>query len=167
MPEQLTYRLAETRDAGAVAEIIRASFNGQAEKLGITRATFPSYVGFENTERVLRRFEGGDVIILAEYDGQPVGTIAVFTETGTSGVGYIKRFGILPSYRGRGWGESMMGYAEQLLRDRAVDVAEVSVVSNLEGLVAYYGRLGYQIKERIKHRNVPFETTYLQKKLRS
>ncbi len=60
----------------------------------------------------------------------------------------VSTLAVLPDCQGRGWGRRMVEFAEE--RTLALGLPEIRLYTNekLEALVAYYGKLGFEVTER-------------------
>jgi ribosomal protein S18 acetylase RimI-like enzyme len=115
MPDVLALREARETDARRVADLIRRSFERQAELLEIDQREFPNYVAFETEDGVLRRMRGGGRVTLARAGEVLVGTVTVRVSPDDPARGELLRLAVDPSYRARGYGEALMQRAEARL----------------------------------------------------
>ncbi|MGE5372435.1 MAG: GNAT family N-acetyltransferase [Solirubrobacterales bacterium] len=160
-----TIREAGPETAELLCDLIRVSFQRQAEVLAIHEAEYPVYVAFETVERVRRRFEGGDYVLIAYEDGEPVGTVSARIELDQPTAGYITRLAVLPEFRGQQYGDRLMAAAEAYLRSEGVKQADISIVAAFDRLRNYYEGLGYRVRERGTVSVLPFEVDYMVKDL--
>jgi ribosomal protein S18 acetylase RimI-like enzyme len=159
----LDIRYIEPPEAELVSRIVREANAEQATVLKIDPLTFPNFVGFETAEAVLKRMEQGDRVALAFLDGEPIGTISCRALIEDPSHGHVKRFAILPRFRGRDFGRGMMVFAEEGLWQSGVTTAEVSLVAAFTRLRDYYVRLGYIPGETRSFATVPFEVLFMEK----
>lgn len=165
LPEQPTVHEATTADARAIASLIRRSFRRQVDLLELRRADCPEYVGFETADRVRRRMQRGDHVLVANLAGRLVGTVTFSGVVGDLRKGEIARLAVLPRYRGNGLGKSMMETAETALRQVGATVAEISLVAKFGRLRSYYEALGYTTTRLQRFDALPFEVLFMEKRI--
>lgn len=91
----LRLKLADSTHCGVISEIIGKSFKKQAELLAVKKEEYPNFVAFETVEGVQNRIKNGDHIVLAYFQGKPVGTISYKVDSAQSDKGYVK-LGYIP-----------------------------------------------------------------------
>ncbi|WP_187355306.1 GNAT family N-acetyltransferase [Paenibacillus tengchongensis] len=148
-------------DGNQISDIIRSSFQRQAQLLGISENEFPNYVAFESAASASSRIAGTQVYLM-KLDEQPLGTIGLYA---TGGTGYIERLAVLPASRGRGYGEQLLYFAENELLQLGCSVVQVSIVAEFTRLKSYYERQGFQETLRRNYSSLPFEVLFLEKPL--
>jgi|GEM_PF-1760545 len=153
--------------AALIAGIIRESFRETAAILKITPDSHPNYAGFESADRVRTRLNSGDYAILAYSDDIAIGTVSYQIAPDSTDVGYIKRFAVLPNYRGLELGQILINHAERGLQKMGVIRAEISIVGQLKRLQRYYEGLGYQVFDQKTIPAFPFEIAFMGKSLSS
>ena len=161
----LELRLAEPTEAGVAADIIRRSFEAQAEALGIQEPDCPSYVAFETPERVLQRMERGESVVLGLIDRETIGTVSYQVLSTEDRKGTISRLAVLPGYRGNQLGLELMLYAEERLNQEGVSVVELSIVAQFSRLRQYYEMQGYIAQGTETFPTLPFEVLLLVKSM--
>ena len=161
----LQFKAAESMDSERICHIIRVSFQKQVEELCITREKYPNFVAFETVERVQRRMNQGDKVIMLFLEEKPIGTISYHVDKETW-KGSIKRLAVIPEHRGKGYGQLLMNYAERELRQYPVTCIELSIVAQFKGLKEYYETLGYAARESKRFATLPFEVLFMEKKIK-
>ena len=157
MSTTLRYEDARPADSELVAEIVRRSFQRQAEVLGLRLEDHPRYVAFETAERVERRMESGCTIVLATLGSIPIGTVGFRRNAQQEAKGSIERLAVLPEWRGSAHGAALMRHAESRLQGQGVTLIEVSIVAGFEGLHRFYEGLGYAPQETKRFPGLPFD----------
>jgi amino-acid N-acetyltransferase len=100
MAANVTVRLAETRDANAISEVLLKAFGAYREHYTAEAFEVVTPGGAE----IVKRFEDGPQWV-AEMDGKIVGTVSVTTEL--EGL-YIRSMSVDPNVQGRGIGHKLM-----------------------------------------------------------
>ncbi|MFW6437569.1 MAG: GNAT family N-acetyltransferase [Armatimonadota bacterium] len=143
-------RQADESDVEQLHALLQAAFVSQARELELTSEDAPwhtAYRDISNTEREM----GYMTFYLLIADGHPAGCIAIQNDVEPlyGGDGYIGRVAVHPEYRGRGYAQLMLRFAETALRDRGATKVRLVVLSVLSDLVEFYARQGY---EAVGHR---------------
>lgn len=162
-PGLLSIRAATEADVELVASLVRECFRKQAEALSISPHEYPNYVAFETAAIVRKRMASGANVALAFRDEQLVGTVS-WRLIGERG-GEVTRLGVIPLYRGRGFGHELMAYAERQLSSAGAVEAQLSIVAQFRRLEAYYTGQGYATREVRRVPSLPFEILYMAKAL--
>ncbi|MEG6513949.1 GNAT family N-acetyltransferase [Desulforamulus ruminis] len=161
----MQFKWAKSSDSERICQIIRVSFQKQAEELGITPEKYPNFVAFETAERVQSRMNQGDKAIMLFLKDKPIGTISYSVDK-ESWKGTIKRLAVIPEYRGNGYGQLLTNYAEGALKEHPVTCIELSIVAQFKGLKEYYQSLGYAVRESKRFATLPFEVLFMEKKIK-
>ena len=97
----------------------------------------------DKIEERLKRFPGG--LVLVEQDGQTAGQIElqIKTENGWS-FGYVNLFYLKAEYRGKGYGEHFIQYAEAFFREQAVEEYQLRVACSNRPALRFYQKHGFR-----------------------
>ncbi|XEC97317.1 GNAT family N-acetyltransferase [Paenibacillus tarimensis] len=106
----------------------------------------PSGALSETTDRIREKILGRGGAILIFYGSEAIGSAQYYAEYGYL---YIGRIAVLPAWRGRGIGKSVVLYLEDLARSKGIDQIRLEVRLSLPENVGYYSKLNYKpIEER-------------------
>jgi ribosomal protein S18 acetylase RimI-like enzyme len=93
--------------------------------------------------------EEGVLVLLAEFDGSPVG-YAFVKHRGKSATyripeptAELKTLSVVPEYRGRGIGDLLMQEVFTRLRERGIRELAIGVVATNDGAIRFYERYGF------------------------
>jgi len=145
-------RHARRDEVDIVAALVRESFATVAEEIGFDIPPL-----HESTADVLAAIDAGDAVLLAEYDGVPVGTVR--GDRLADGSVVVRRLAVLPSFRRHGLARLLMTELEaaypEARRFELFTGAEARVP------IALYESLGYAPYEPASKPDFPL--VYLEK----
>ncbi len=88
-------------------------------------------------------------MFIAELDDQPVGIVHAYVDKfREEKKGFVKDFGVVPEFRGRGIEEKLAETALVELRNRGMKVAQSSAYSDQSDIVRLWERLGFKLVRR-------------------
>lgn len=111
---------------------------------------------YTHFRRIYRRImqdalKGRRLLLVAEADGELIGQIFIFFDTGWRqffngrSTAYLHSFRVKPAYRNRGLGRELMDRAEQELMERGFAYAVISVAKDNLDARRLYEQLGYTV----------------------
>ena len=87
-----------------------------------------------------------ELFLVGELEGAVVGAVVA----GFDGFrGWIYHLAVGPDHRHKGFGRALMSEAELRLRHLGCPKVNLQVRASNTGVIEFYGRLGYQIEERV------------------
>jgi ribosomal protein S18 acetylase RimI-like enzyme len=104
-------------------------------------------------------------VVLAYLEDKPIGTIRFSIDLKDSQIGHINRLAVLPSCRGKEYGEQLMNFAEVNLIELGVKLIKIDIVAEFKKLQEYYERLGYSEVIKEGFQTLPFEVLFLRKNI--
>ena len=143
------------------AEIIRDSFATLAEDLGITRENCPSHPSFATVEDLERmRREGFAFFVLRVADRQ-VGAVAI--EDRGSGLFYFAKLAVLPPFRHKGFGRTLVDFVFDYARARGGKTVRLATVDENAMLKNWYLDYGFAIVDVRQFDYLPFAVCFMEK----
>src|SRR5579885_2714596 len=133
--ERLYFRLAEPSDLEALAAIQAGSFGDTLEE---ARHAQSRYLQEPNCYIYIATF--GEESVGCE---EPVGTLRLYEAEDRIG---IYGFGVLPDYRGRGYGRQMLEEAIRSIRARSQKMITLDVETDNVNAIGLYCSCGFEIK---------------------
>lgn len=128
--------------------IIRRHRDLYADEYGFD-STFESYVG-DAVRKFLETYDGSlENIWIAEYQGQPVGSIAIVRVDDTTS--QLRWFLIEPEMRGKGLGDRLMKIAVDFCREKDYKLVYLWTLSILEAARHLYKRYGFEPTDTAEH----------------
>ena len=152
-------RSAGIEDIALLTHIIRDSFRDVATRFSLTPENCPTHPSFITGERLESAFERGTLFFLAECADGPCGCVAM--EAANAKVRYLERLGVLPAYRGRGYGKRLVEHIVREARETGAGSLEIGVIADQEDLRDWYAELGFEEKARKSFDHLPFEVLFM------
>jgi ribosomal protein S18 acetylase RimI-like enzyme len=147
----LRFRLAGSRDVGAIVRLVDSAYRGDASRAGWTTEADLLDGKRTDAEAVSAAVDAaGSAMLVAEADGHLAGCCQLERRPGEV---YFGMFAVRPGWQGRGLGQEILTEAERLAREEwgAVTMIMTVLVQRLD-LIAWYQRRGY----RLTGRSMPF-----------
>jgi ribosomal protein S18 acetylase RimI-like enzyme len=92
-------------------------------------------------EERVSRFPDG--VVLVEENGKAIGQMELqITTYGDRVIGYVNLYYLIPEYRGKGYGQQLLEYAEQFFRKHAVNEYHLRVSPTNQRAVRFYLKNG-------------------------
>lgn len=105
--------------------------------------------GRDRRERIAREMEGsGAIFLVAEEEGRLIGA-ALGTHDGRKG--WINRLAVLPKYRGRGVGRTLVRAVEHRLLEMGIEIVTCLIEEWNRDSMAFFERIGY-----VPHRDIVY-----------
>lgn len=139
-------RKAEYEDIPQIKEVAREAFRLYAEGAGIAEL-----VGtLEETHEDLKKEIDNKLVLIAEADGQIVGSVRV--EIKTDKTAYLSRFGVLGAFQSHGIGKQLIKAVDIEMKKQGVTNLYLNTASRMFSLVRFYYGLGFYIESTTKDR---------------
>ena len=147
-------------------QVIRRSFQTVADEFGITPENAPRYVAFATDENRLlwQMFREHRLMFLDEEDGVIRGYYSLLMKDG--GECELGSLSVLPEYRHRGIGTSLLKHAMDTARKQDCSVLSLSIVEENTVLRKWYERNGAVHLGTQKFDFFPFTAGYMKIGLR-
>ena len=142
-------------------QVIRRSFQTVADEFGITPENAPRYVAFATDENRLlwQMFREHRLMFLDEGDGVIRGYYSLLMKDG--GECELGSLSVLPEYRHRGIGTSLLKHAMDTARQQHCSVLNLSIVEENTVLRKWYERTGAVHTGTQKFDFFPFTAGYM------
>ena len=142
-------------------QVIRRSFQTVADEFGITPENAPRYVAFATDENRLlwQMFREHRLMFLDEGDGVIRGYYSLLMKDG--GECELGSLSVLPEYRHRGIGTSLLKHAMDTARQQHCSVLNLSIVEENTVLRKWYARTGAVHTGTQKFDFFPFTAGYM------
>jgi ribosomal protein S18 acetylase RimI-like enzyme/ketosteroid isomerase-like protein len=157
MPPKI--RTCTAGDAALLAETIRTSFRTVAERFGLTRENAARHPSNCEEGWVLGDMERGVVYYVLEGDGRVAGCVALERVDGEGC--YLERLAVLPGFRRRGFGKTMVAHVFSEARRMGLRRVGIAMIAEQAELKEWYGKLGFVEKQTKGYAHLPFRVTFL------
>lgn len=132
----VTVRQAKPAEAAVVAELVREGFRSEAERYGVEIPPMR-----EVADDVVAAFDSGEIVMIAEIDDRPVGTVR--GERIDAKAVMVRRLAVLPDARRNGVARALMLALEKAYRRRGIERFELFTGCDTTPAIALYESLGY------------------------
>lgn len=147
------------------ASVIRNSFATVTEEFKITRENAPTNPAFAEADSLEKMKGKGASMYGAYLDGQRVGFVAV--ERADDDRWYMERLAVLPEYRHKGIGRTLMDFVFETVRQRGGKKVSIGIINENRVLKKWYIDYGFVEMGTRAFSHLPFEVCFLEKAVRS
>lgn len=145
------------------ADIIRQAFATVAEQFNLTRDNCHTHPSFTTLE-TLMKLKGRGSRFFGLFDGAAqAGFIAI--ERSADGLFFIEKLAVVPQYRHRLFGTSLVRFALDHIKKSGGAVASIGIIDEHTVLKQWYEKLGFREVNRKKFDHLPFTVCFMEKKL--
>jgi GNAT superfamily N-acetyltransferase len=156
---EYTIRKCTREDVDILAETIRGSFRGVAERFGLTVENCPRHASNCTADWIEKDMDRGVIYFVLESEGRAAGSVAL--ERAKPEVCILERLAVLPDQRKRGFGKALVSHVlSQAGRLGCRDV-RIGVIADQAELKDWYRRLGFVETENREFAHLPFFVTFM------
>jgi N-acetylglutamate synthase-like GNAT family acetyltransferase len=152
-------RICTKEDTQVLAETIRRSFQGVAERFGLTQENAPSHPSNCTVDWIRKDIEDNVTYFAMENKNHVVGCVAL--EQANSEVCYLERLAVLPDQRRRGFGKALVNYVLSEAKLFGVHYVSIGIIAEQTELKNWYTGLGFVEGESKEFRHLPFLVTFM------
>ena len=157
-------RTCNREDVGVLAETIRGSFRGVAERFGLTEENCPRHASNCTADWIEKDMDRGVTYFVLESQGRVAGSVAL--EPVRPGLCNLERLAVLPDQRKRGFGKALVLHVlSQAGRLGCRDV-RIGVIADQAELKDWYRGFGFVETESREFSHLPFLVTFMSCELR-
>ncbi len=155
---------ADLADVEVLAAIIGQANQDVRQRFNLTIDNCPTHPSFIRPHHVATGMERGERYFILKHEHAPAGCVGLANKR--PGIADIKRLAVLPEYRRRGYGESLMRFAVELARGEGGIFAEIAIIADHHELQRWYEDLGFRTIDTRTYDHLPFKVTHLSLRLR-
>jgi GNAT superfamily N-acetyltransferase len=156
---EYTIRKCTREDVGILAETIRGSFRGVAERFGLTEQNCPRHASNCTADWIKKDMDRGVTYFVLESEGRAVGSVAL--ERAKPEVCYLERLAVLPDQRKRGFGKALVSRVLSEARALGCHRVGIGVIADQADLKDWYRGLGFVETENREFSHLPFLVTFM------
>jgi ribosomal protein S18 acetylase RimI-like enzyme len=157
-------RTCTREDVGILAETIRGSFRGVAERFGLTEENCPRHASNCTADWIEKDMDRGVTYFALESEGRTVGSVAL--ERAKPEVCYLERLAVLPDQRKCGFGKALVSHVLSEAGRLGCHEVRIGVIADQAELKDWYRRLGFVETESREFAHLPFLVTFMSCTLR-
>jgi GNAT superfamily N-acetyltransferase len=152
-------RKCTSEDVGVLAETIRGSFRGVAERFGLTEQNCPRHASNCTADWIENDMDRGVTYFVLESEGRAVGSVAL--ERAKPEVCYLERLAVLPDQRKRGFGKALVSHVLSEAGALGCHRVGIGVIADQAELKDWYRGLGFVETENREFPHLPFLVTFM------
>jgi len=156
---QQRIRRARAQDIDILVEIIRTSFRGVADRLGLTPENCPKHPSNCTTQWVRGGRDRGVVYFILEEEGRVSGCVAL-ERVDQKGC-YLERLAVLPDRRRRGLGRALVDHVLMQAGRLGADRVGIGIIAAQAELKEWYRTMGFVEGETKEFAHLPFRVTFM------
>jgi diamine N-acetyltransferase len=165
-PDQDIRKLGTTEELRACVSLLRASFGTVAREFGLTEENAPTNAAFTTLENLQRHIEDGMEIHGMLRAGVLAGCVAIKRAKSRNGVYLVERLAVLPGFRHRGFGASLLSYALGRIQENGGTAASIGLIDENRRLKEWYQSKGFIQQECRRVAHLPFKVCFMTLDLR-
>ncbi len=104
----------------------------------------------ENLRKIEKDIKGGTKILVAEKDGNLIGAVRFNPEN--LNILKLNRLAVLSEHRNKGIGGLLINSVLKIAKEQNFKILVIEVMEE-KGLIPFYKKFGFKIKDRKKHQN--------------
>jgi len=155
----MAIRQADKSDITLLADILRKSFANVAERFELTVENCPKNLAFCTEKRIEEDFARGLKYYIMDEDVQSCGCVAL--EKASSDICYLERLAVLPEYRRKSFGKSLVNHIFNKAIEIGIQRIEIGIISEDTELKNWYKKFGFIQKGTKKFDHLPFVVTFM------
>jgi len=161
---EYTIRKCTREDVDILAETIRGSFRGVAERFGLTEENCPRHASNCTADWIEKDMDRGVTYFVLESEGRAVGSVAL--ERAKPEVCYLERLAVLPGQRRCGFGKALVSHVLSEAGALGCRRVGIGVIADQAELKGWYRGLGFAETENREFPQLPFLVTFMSCALR-
>ena len=147
------------------ARVIRNSFKTVAGEFGLTRENAPTHPSFLTVRWLKEKKNDGVKFFGLFLDGKQAGFVAI--EKADAALYYfIEKLAVLPAHRHGGYGEKLVGFAIDYIREHHGKKVALGMIDKHTVLKNWYKKLGFREVSIQKFSQLPFAVCFMERDAR-
>ena len=146
-------------DATLLAALIRKAYRDVAKKFALTPTNCPTHPSNCQPEWIKKSVDKGIEYFVLENNRTPCGCVAM--EQAGPDVCYLERLAVLPHYRQKGYGETLVKHGLTEAAKRNTSRVEIAIIAQHTELKIWYEKLGFTAFHTRTFDHLPFDVTFM------
>jgi len=143
------------------AELIRRSFQTVADEFKLTVQNAPTNPAFIEKNQLKRMLMQGIELFGVSHNLAKIGFVAI--EKATDEKYYLEKLAVLPEYRHKKFGTSIMDFVFDNVKRRGGKIISIAIINEHSVLKSWYIQYGFNITRTKRYEHLPFEVCFLEK----
>ncbi len=143
--------------------VIRNSFITVAEEFGLTKVNCSTHPAFLTPDRLREAVEKGIKIFGLFVGEEQVGLVAI--EKATMEEYFLERLSVLPDYRHRGYGKTLVDYAFDYVKSQGGKLIKIALINEHSILKKWYLNYGFSETGLKNFSQLPFTVCFMEKEI--
>jgi len=156
-------RKAGKEDTSLITGIVRRSFQGVAERFGLTPVNCPKHPSNCSAEWIERDLSRGVIYYILENSGIPAGCAALEQAQTTC---YLERLAVLPEERNHGFGTALVRNVLLKAQTLGAESVSIGIIADQTDLKEWYEKIGFRSGETRDFSHLPFRVLFMSYSLR-
>jgi ribosomal protein S18 acetylase RimI-like enzyme len=152
-------RTCTRKDIDILAETIRDSFRGVAQRFDLTPENCPRHASNCTADWIVKDMDRGVTYFVLESEGRVAGSVAL--EPVRPGLCNLERLAVLPDQRKRGFGKTLVAHVLSEAGKLGCHEVRIGVIADQAELKEWYRRLGFVETESREFAHLPFLVTFM------
>jgi ribosomal protein S18 acetylase RimI-like enzyme len=148
-----------------LVKVLRDSFATVAEQYNLTEVNAPTNPAFVTMERLAEYLRKPVELLGLFIEERMIGCIAIEPSKGKADVYYIERLAVVPQERHHGYGDSLLSYALDRIKQRGGRIASIGIIDENHQLKEWYQKKGFIEIGRKRFNHLPFEVCFMLKEI--
>lgn len=153
-------REATRDDTPLLLRLIQQSFQTVYDRLGLTPENFKHHASLFEPPWILEQMDSGSRFFILEDAGEAAGCVALKVEEG--GAVQMRRLGVLPAHRGKGYGRMLIDHALAEARRMGVQRVTLGMWATDLPLRRWYAGLGFAVSGTEIRADMPLAITHME-----
>jgi diamine N-acetyltransferase len=141
--------------------IIRNSFITVANEFGITKENAPTNAAFITSNIIKNSIEKGLNLYGLFINNKIIGCIGI-EDAKSNGIFYIERLAVLPEYRHKGYGKTLLDNAVKIIKNKNGKKVSIGIIDKNIKLKNWYLKYGFIEKEVKTFKHLPFDVCFME-----
>jgi diamine N-acetyltransferase len=147
-------------------DLLRAAFGTVARDFFLTEQSAPTNAAFTTLENLHRHLQNGMALYGVFCGALLVGCVAIKKSKWDERVFHIERLAVSPEKRHRGYGEQLLSFAVELIRENGGTTASIGVMDNNDRLKNWYRSKGFVQHDCRRIEHLSFRVCFMSMDLR-